>query len=216
MNPEQEKPSSIWSRLSELLLDLIFYLPCGGESHFRKKCANFARPIEGDRVLDLCCGTGMLTLLIAGHTGPSGQVIGGDISGPALEIARARIPNLPVMFLKTSAENLPFTPSGFDECFISFGLHHMTGQARRNTLREVRRILRAGGSLFIIDYNLPERTLARLMTRALVKLDRSEEAYKLLVNHRLLTEVQQAGFEIRRRELAGRGMVQLVEAVNTH
>jgi len=92
----------------------------------------------------------------------------------------------------------------------------MTGQARRNTLREVRRVLRAGGSLFIIDYNLPERTLARLMTRALVKLDRSEEAYKLLVNHRLLTEVQQAGFEIRRRELAGRGMVQLVEAVNTH
>ena len=216
MNPEQEKISNIWSRLSDLLLDLIFYLPCGGESHFRKKCVNFARPTEGDRVLDLCCGTGMLTLLIAEHTGPSGQVIGGDISGPALEIARARTPNLPVMFLKTGAENLPFIPSGFDECFISFGLHHMTGQARGNTLREVRRVLRAGGSLFIIDYNLPERTLPGLMTRVLVKLDRSKEAYELLVNHRLLTEAQQAGFEIRRRELAGRGMVQLVEAVNTY
>jgi len=212
----REKLANIWPRLYELLLDLIFYLPCGGEDHFRKKCVNFASLAEGDRVLDLCCGTGTLTSLIAGHAGPGGQVIGVDISEPALEIAMTRTPGLPVTFLKTGAENLPFTPSRFDKCFISFGLHHMTGQARQNALEEARRVLRAGGSLFIIDYNLPDGTLARLMTRAFVKLDRSEEVYKMLVNHSLLTEVQRAGFEIRRRELTGRGMVQLLEAVNTH
>jgi len=206
---------NILAQFYDPLINFIFYLPCGGENYFRKRCVNFASPAEGGQVLDVCCGTGTLTSLIAHHIGPNGQVIGVDTSESALEIARTKTQNLPVTLLRVSAENLPFDSSRFGKCFISFGLHHMPRQARQNTLKEIHRTLTAAGSLFVVDYNLPKRALARLMTRALVKLDESEEACRMLMNSSLLKEIEQAGLEIRRQEFLCKGMVQLVEAVNT-
>jgi len=176
---------------------------------------NFAGSAEGEQVLDVCCGTGTLTSLIAHRVGLNGQVIGVDITESALEIARTKTQNLSVTLLRVNAENLPFDSSRFHKCFISFGLHHMPRQARQNTLKEIHRTLTAAGSLFVVDYNLPKRALARLITRALAKLDESEEAYRMLMNSSLLKEIEQAGLEVRRQESLCKGMVQLVEAVNT-
>ena len=208
-----EKLSKTWAQFYDLLLNLVFYLACGGENCFRRKCLNFASPVKGDHVLDVCCGTGVLTSLIAGFVGSDGQVIGVDICESALDIARTKTWNLPVTFLRVNVENLPFASSRFDRCFISFGLHHMLEQARQNTLREIRRTLTSTGSLFVVDYNLPDRALARLAAIAFAKLDKSQEAYKMMVNHSTFREIQQAGFEVRRREFICKGMIQLVEAV---
>ena len=208
------KPFSIWVQFWDSLLNLAFYLPCGGERSFRRKCVDFASPAKGDHVLDVCCGTGTLTSLIAGQLGPDGHVVGVDISEPVLDVARTRTKNLPVTFLRAEADNLPFDSPSFNKCFISLGLHHMPEQDRHNTLGEIRQVLIRGGSLFVVDYSLPDGALARLMAKALTKLDKSEEAYNMLVNDSLLREIQQAGFEIRRRELTCRGIIQLVEAVH--
>lgn len=208
-----KKLSNTWAQLYDLFLNLIFYLPFGGENRFRRRCVHFAGPAKGDQVLDVCCGTGALTSLIAERVGSNGQVIGVDICEATLEIARTKTRNLPITFLVANAEIFPFSSARFDRCFISFGLHHMLKPARQNTLREIHRTLMSTGSLFVVDYNLRHRGLSKLAARALAKLDTSEEAYEFLVNHNVLTEVQEAGFEIRRRELIGKGMVQLVEAV---
>lgn len=200
-------------RFYDALTNLIFYLPCGGESKFRSMCLNFANLAEGDRVLDLCCGTGTLTSLIARHIGPDGQVVGLDISEPVLKTARITARNLPATFLRVSAENLPFASSSFDKCFISFGLHHMPWQAWQNALSEVSRTLRTGGSLTIVDYNLPAGWFARLTTKAFVKLFEDKGAYQLL-NSCLLEELQQAGLAIKRRVLIGKGTIQLLEIIN--
>ncbi|MCD6567471.1 MAG: hypothetical protein J7K94_01855 [Dehalococcoidia bacterium] len=56
---------SAWARCRSALLDFFFYLICGGEKRFRARCAGFIRLSNGDRVLDLCCGAGALTALLA-------------------------------------------------------------------------------------------------------------------------------------------------------
>jgi len=209
-----ESLSRIWLRFYGSLLNLVFYLPCGGEDCFRKRCVNFASPAEGDQVLDVCCGAGELTYLIAERMGLEGKVIGVDIWEPALEMARMKPRNLPVTFLGVNAEKLPFASSKFDKCFISLGLHHMPEQTRHNTLNEIRRTLKSTGSLFIVEYNLPAGALDKLTAKVLVRLDKSKEAYNMWINHSVLREIGQAGFSIKRREFICKGVIQLVEARN--
>lgn len=210
----REKVWKRWAQFYDILLNLIFYFPCGGESSFRKRCVDFATPSEGDQVLDVCCGTGTLTYLIAAHVGPDGQVIGVDLSESVLEIARKKSRDVPVTFQIAEAENLPFASARFDKCFISFGLHEMPKQARRNTLREIHRTLRHSGHFFIVDYNLPDGVLTRLAVKAFVKLVEDETAYKMLLDDSLAAEVEESGFAIKRRGLICGSMIQLIEAVN--
>jgi demethylmenaquinone methyltransferase/2-methoxy-6-polyprenyl-1,4-benzoquinol methylase len=204
----------VWRRRARFydpFLKLVF-LPCGGESSFRRRCVDFASPAAEDQVLDVCCGTGTLTSLIAGRVGPHGQVIGVDMSESALEIAREKTPNVPLTFQRAEAENLPFASARFDKCFISFGLHEMPKQARQNTLREIRRTLRSGGCLFVVDYNLPAGVLARLVLQAFVKLVEDEAAYEMLLDDSLVAEVEAGGLAIKRREIICSRMIQLIEA----
>jgi ubiquinone/menaquinone biosynthesis C-methylase UbiE len=206
----------VWKRRARFydpFLKLVF-LPFGGENSFRKSCVDFASPAERDRVLDVCCGTGRLTSLIAQRIGSEGQVIGVDLSESVLEIARKRTRNMPVTFQRANVENLPFTSARFDKCFISFGLHEMPRQARHNTLREIHRTLRPGGRLFIVEYNLPTGTLARLAIKAFVKIIEDKAAYRMLLDSSLVTEVEEGGLAIKRREFVYSGIIQLIEATN--
>ena len=207
-----DKAFNIWVKCYNGVLNLLFYLPCGGENSFRRRCAKFAFLKSGDWILDVCCGTGELMAVIAGQ-GFTGQLVGVDIAESALKEARARTQHVPITFLRANADDLPLGSSRFDKCFISFGLHHMPKQDRQKTLREIRRSLISGGTLIIIDYNLPERGLRRLVATAFAKLDKSEEAYKIIKNGSLLKEIKQAGLEIQRQDLTCQGIVQLLEAV---
>jgi len=206
----------VWRRLARFydqFMKLVF-LPCGGEGSFRRRCVDFASPAEGDQVLDICCGTGTLTSLIAARVEHDGQVIGVDLSESVLEIARKKRRNVPVTFQRAEAGNLPLASARFDKCFISFGLHEMPKQARQNTLGEIRRTLRSGGRLFVVDFNLPAGALARFAIKAFVKLVEDKEVYKMLLDGSLLTEVEEGGLALKRREFICGGMIQLIEALN--
>ena len=191
------------------LSNFIFYLPCGGETRFREKCLNFAGLDAGDRILDLCCGAGELTTVLADKRFTEG-LIGVDISESAIEAANIKAQHLPVTFLKASADDLPFHSSRFDKCFISFGLHHISEMGRNKVLTEVNRVLEPEGILYIIDYNLPDKGLRRLAAITFAKLDESKEAYKMLKEGSLIREIGQAGFETVRRDLTCQDIVQLL------
>jgi len=192
--------------------NFLFYLPCGGETSFRRMCVNFASLAAGDSILDVCCGAGELTSVIARQE-LAEEVFGVDISESALELARTTTPRIPATFLRASADCLPFDSSRFDKCFVSLGLHHMSGQQRRRTLTEIHRILAPKGTLYVIDYNLPESGLRRLTAIAFAKLDESKEAYQMLKSRSLTNEIKKAGFQIEGRELACQGIIQLLEMV---
>ena len=207
-----KKAFNICVKCCDYAFNFLFYLPCGGETSFRRRCVKFASLTARDWILDVCCGTGELTAVIA-KQGCTGPVVGIDISESSLEIARIETRHIPVTFLRASADDLPFDSSQFDRCFISFGLHHMPERERKRTLTEIHRILAPEGILYVIDYNLPERGLGRLAAIAFTKLDKSEEAYEMLKNRSLIREVKQAGFEIARRGLTCQGIIQLLEVV---
>ena len=91
--------------------DLRMWLNARGrEGRFRDEEVRLARVRPGDRVLDLGCGTGSLTIALARAAGPSGRVVGVD---PSVEMigrarAKARRMKVPPEFVATAGEALPF------------------------------------------------------------------------------------------------------------
>ena len=180
------------------LLLTLFYLPWGGEASFREKCVKFTGLREGDRILDLCCGTGKFATAIE-EQGFAIDLVGIDISKQAIQIAKAKNWNIPVVFMIANANDLPFESSRFDKCIISFGLHHMSRYDRLRTLSEIRRTLSPGGALYTFEYDSPNKGIKRLTTMTLAKLDKSKEAYQMVKEASLIGEIAQVGFRIEKR-----------------
>lgn len=115
----------------------------------------------GERVLDLCCGSGRHDLPLA-RLGC--RVVGLDYSLPLLRIARnsATGGDWP-RYVRADARNIPFRDGAFDvvlNLFTSFG--YFTDRDNRDLLRSMARLLRPGGR-FLIDYLNPPRVLAGLV-----------------------------------------------------
>jgi SAM-dependent methyltransferase len=99
----------------------------------------------GQRVLDVACGTGVLTRAAAIRTGQSGAVSGLDLSPRMLAVARRLSPTL--TWREGSAEALPFPDESFDAVVSQFGLMFIPDPAL--ALREMMRVLKPGGRLAV-------------------------------------------------------------------
>jgi len=107
----------------------------------------------GDRVLDSCCGTGDLALAAARA---GGRVTGLDFSEPMLE--RARRKSSEVEWIRGDALALPFEDGSFDAATVGFGARNLADL--ESGLRELRRVLRPGGRLGILEITRPRGLLA--------------------------------------------------------
>jgi SAM-dependent methyltransferase len=99
----------------------------------------------GDRVLDLACGTGVLSRVVAEAVGPPGSVTGLDLDPGMLAIAARTAPGS--SWLRGIAESLPFREATFDAVVSQFGL--MFFEDRSRALREMWRVLRPGGRMAV-------------------------------------------------------------------
>jgi demethylmenaquinone methyltransferase/2-methoxy-6-polyprenyl-1,4-benzoquinol methylase len=117
----------------------------------RATVAAVVRP--GDRVLDLCCGTGDLALA-AQRAG--GRVTGLDFSERMLE--RARRKSAEIDWVRGDALALPFADGAFDAATVGFGVRNLDDL--EGGLAELRRVLRAGGRLAILEITRPRGILA--------------------------------------------------------
>jgi demethylmenaquinone methyltransferase / 2-methoxy-6-polyprenyl-1,4-benzoquinol methylase len=108
----------------------------------------------GDRVLDACCGTG--DLAIAARKAAAGDVIGLDFSERMLERARRKAPDLE--FVQGDVLALPFGDASFDAAVVGFGVRNVVDLEAG--LRELRRVLRPGGRLGILEITTPRGALA--------------------------------------------------------
>jgi SAM-dependent methyltransferase len=106
----------------------------------------------GQRVLEIGCGTGNL-LLTAKQTQPAATVVGVDPDLTALARAhrKARRRALSVQLDRGYADELPYADDSVDVVLSSFMLHHVPTDRREPAMREVRRVLRAGGALHLVD-----------------------------------------------------------------
>jgi SAM-dependent methyltransferase len=82
-----------------------------------------AKPVAGERILDVGCGSGATSVAFARKVGPSGHVFGVDVSAPMLARARQSAPaELPIEFALADATIYPFAPAGFDLLASRFGV----------------------------------------------------------------------------------------------
>jgi ubiquinone/menaquinone biosynthesis C-methylase UbiE len=102
-------------------------------------------PATGERALDVACGTGAVTRLLAERVAPAGRAVGFDIDAAMLAVARTVVTNPTVAWVKGEALRLPFDDGVFDLVFCQQGLQFV--QDRLRALREMRRVMRSGGRL---------------------------------------------------------------------
>lgn len=128
---------------------------------WRRRAARLASLRPGDTALDLCTGTGKLAAELLRYVRPGGRVVGVDFSPQMLELARRRAPG--VEFQLGDVMALPFGDGSVDAVTIAFGLRNLVN--REGGLREMRRVLKPGGRLVILEFPTPPRGLASLPYR---------------------------------------------------
>ena len=116
----------------------------------------------GMRVLDVAAGTGDLTRAFAREVGPEGLVVLTDINAEMLAAGRDRLldEGRIVPAVRCDAERLPFPERSFDLVSVGFGLRNMTH--KEQALREIRRVLRPGGRLLVLEFSKVWQPLAPL------------------------------------------------------
>ena len=138
----------------DLLNDLLSF---GLHRFWKRQAIAWMRPSPGQRLLDLCCGTGDLALLLAQRVRPSGAVLGLDVAEAPLAEARRRAaerPWLPLSFRSADALATGLGDGWADGAAMAYGLRNLADPAAG--LRELRRLLRPGGRAVVLDFNRPE------------------------------------------------------------
>ena len=163
--PEDEKSRRVAGVFDAVAsrYDLMNDLMSAGLHRLWKRFAvaqSFVRP--GARVLDVAGGTGDLAQLFAQRVGAEGAVILSDVNAAMLESGRDRLLDrgcvIPVV--RCDAEKLPFAPDHFDCVSVAFGLRNMT--RKETALAEMRRVLKPGGCLLVLEFSRIWRPLAPL------------------------------------------------------
>jgi ubiquinone/menaquinone biosynthesis C-methylase UbiE len=105
------------------------------------------------RVLDIGCGTGSLVMLIK-RLHPDVAVVGLDPDPKTLARAKRKAERaaLSIRFDQGFSDELPYAEASFDRVFSSFMFHHLEPDEKQKTLREVRRVLKPGGFLHMLDF----------------------------------------------------------------
>jgi demethylmenaquinone methyltransferase/2-methoxy-6-polyprenyl-1,4-benzoquinol methylase len=211
----------VYDHLESRVYDLglrWFLLPFGGERRFRRRMTSQIDFAPGERVLDLCCGTGSSSAAIRERAGPTCRLVGADLSRGQLARAARKEACRPIALVEANAAAIPFASGSFDRVVIPHALHEMPRETRAAVLREARRVLRPGGRLAVLELDDPPGRLRRILLGAWLgywlpyPINFENPTRRDLVRHGLRPELGAAGFtEIRKRSLY-RGAMQVVEA----
>jgi SAM-dependent methyltransferase len=123
-------------------------------AEWASRVADAAGIQQGQRVLDVACGTGVLARTIADRVGSAGAVVGLDVNEGMLAVAERKAPQ--IEWRQGSAEDLPFDTNRFDVVVSQFGL--MFFEDKVAALKEMVRVLRSGGRLAIAVWASLEHT----------------------------------------------------------
>lgn len=157
------KVKELFARIApryDLINDLQSF---GLHRHWKQRVIQLAAPQAGDRALDLCCGTGDLALGLALQ---GARVVGLDFSAQMLEVARRRAaqtsfaaPESKPHFIEADAQRLPFADNSFDLLTVGYGLRNLAEWEAG--LSEMRRVLKPGGRLLVLDFGKPDNGVWR-------------------------------------------------------
>src|SRR5262249_32342767 len=137
-------------------------LSAGVHHHWRRVALCAAGDVSGRTALDICTGTGDLAFLLCDAVGPSGNVLGVDFVAEMLALAptkshRSRTADDNITFARADAMSLPVGDAACDLVTIGFGIRNVDDPLA--CLIEIRRVLRPGGKLVVLEFGAPRRSL---------------------------------------------------------
>ena len=127
----------------------------------RQRLLQQANIQPGQRVLDVGCGTGLLTIMIKGSV-PEAIVTGLDADEEVLRIARDKSRGTNILWDHAFAFDMPYPDQSFDVVVSSFVTHHLTAEEKLRAFREVHRVLRPAGCFHILDFGPPFNLLTHM------------------------------------------------------
>ena len=140
------------------------------ESYETQKVPSLFRPLaqatldtialpENARVIDIACGTGIVSKLVAERLPGRGRIVGVDHAAAMIEVAKRGMPSGPhkVDWVVSDVTDLPFETGTFDLAFLQQGLQFFPDKPK--ALAEIRRVLRPGGMLYLTCW----RTISPLL-----------------------------------------------------
>ena len=125
-------------------------LSANQDAIWRRRAAKRLCVRRGERVLDLCCGSGELTRELA-RQAPDAHITGADFASKMLAIARQKDGAHP--YIEADALALPFADAEFDAVSVAFGVRNF--EDTRRGIREINRVLRPGGRLLVLEFMRP-------------------------------------------------------------
>jgi demethylmenaquinone methyltransferase/2-methoxy-6-polyprenyl-1,4-benzoquinol methylase len=147
-----EAVRSMFDRIAPVYDAMNRVMTAGLDVRWRRiAAAAVVRP--GDRVLDAACGTG--DLAVAARDAGAAEVVGVDFSARMLERARRKSPA--IEWVQGDILALPFPDGSFDAATVGFGIRNVADLER--SLRELRRVLRTGGRLAVLEITTPRGPL---------------------------------------------------------
>jgi demethylmenaquinone methyltransferase/2-methoxy-6-polyprenyl-1,4-benzoquinol methylase len=154
MDGQSRKVHDIFTRIAGKYDWMNTILSLNLDQQWRNKTLELAKPVSGERWLDVCCGTGKLTMGIRLIMGSIGDVTGLDFNAAMLAVAQKAEPCAgSIHWLQADAMQLPFPDESFDGLIIGFGLRNLPDLDL--AIREMRRVLKPGGRLICLDLSHP-------------------------------------------------------------
>jgi ubiquinone/menaquinone biosynthesis C-methylase UbiE len=126
------------------------------ERRFKELLVDQAAPAAGQRILDLGCGTGTLAIQVKQRE-PRAEVAGLDADPEMLSQARGKAERAGVELELTEgfSTELPYEDGSFDRVLSTLFFHHLDPEPKRQSAREIARVLRKGGALHVADWGKP-------------------------------------------------------------
>lgn len=137
---------------------------------YREAALDLARVSPGERVLDVGCGTGSLALAAKRRVGAGGTVHGVDAGAEMVARAKQKAASegLEVTFDVAPAQALPFPDGAFDLVLCTLMMRHLPDDGRKQAVAEMRRVLRPGGRLLVVDLAHEKGLLSALTPISLI------------------------------------------------
>ena len=142
--------------------DFIIRLHSRDETGRARRFLSEKMGTEQGRMLDICTGTGDVAIELAKNF--DAPVIGVDFSAGMIKKAIDKARGLKNLhFLLANASELPFRENVFNGISCSHAFYEIKGEKRRETLKEIRRILKSGGRFCMMEHNIPKNPVIKLL-----------------------------------------------------
>uniref|UniRef100_I1PMV9 2-phytyl-1,4-beta-naphthoquinone methyltransferase, chloroplastic n=1 Tax=Oryza glaberrima TaxID=4538 RepID=I1PMV9_ORYGL len=143
-----DERQALFSRIAPVYDHVHDVLSLGQHRTWKRICVSWSRARRGDRVLDLCCGSGDLAFLLSQKVGLDGQQLQ---TAASRQDQRWKPCYKNIKWIEGDALDLPFTDCYFDAVTVGYGLRNVVDKPK--AMREILRVLKPGSRASILDFN---------------------------------------------------------------